>query len=43
VFIEAVINVEKNGNYHKIMCFDLFEKYGIENCKIYLVERRIRK
>ena len=28
----------KNGKYGKIMCFDLFEKYGIENCKIYLVE-----
>ena len=28
----------KDGNYHKIMCFELFEKYGLENCKIYLVE-----
>ena len=28
----------KNGKRRKIMCFDLLEKYGIENCKIYLVE-----
>ena len=28
----------KDNNRRKIMCFELFEKYGIENCKIYLVE-----
>ena len=28
----------KDGKRNKVMCFDLFEKYGIENCKIYLVE-----
>ena len=28
----------KNGKRRKITCFDLFEKYGLENCKIYLVE-----
>jgi hypothetical protein len=28
----------KDDNKRKIMCFELFEKYGIENCKIYLVE-----
>ena len=28
----------KNGNSSKLMCYELFEKYGIENCKIYLVE-----
>jgi hypothetical protein len=28
----------KDGKRTKITCFDLFEKYGLENCKIYLVE-----
>jgi hypothetical protein len=28
----------KDDNKRKIMCFELFEKYGIENCKIYLAE-----
>ena len=28
----------KNGKSQKVMCCDLFEKYGIGNCKIYLVE-----
>jgi len=28
----------KNGNRDKTSSYDLFEKYGIENCKIYLVE-----
>ena len=28
----------KNGKKGKVMCFELFEKYGLENCKIYLVE-----
>ena len=28
----------KNGDSGKCMCYNLFEKYGLENCKIYLVE-----
>jgi len=28
----------KNGKSTKVMCYELFEKYGLENCKIYLVE-----
>ena len=28
----------KNGKINKITSFDLFDKYGIENCKIELVE-----
>ena len=28
----------KNNEYHFITCFELFDKYGIENCKIELVE-----
>jgi len=28
----------KNGKHAKTSSFELFEKYGIENCKIYLVE-----
>ena len=28
----------KNGKSGKFMCYELFEKYGVENCKIYLVE-----
>ena len=28
----------KDGKRTKITCFDLFEKYGLENCKIFLVE-----
>ena len=28
----------KNGKIYKITSFDLFDKYGIENCKIELVE-----
>jgi hypothetical protein len=31
-------NCWKNGKYHKFTSFDLFDKYGIENCKIYLIE-----
>ena len=29
----------KDGNHGKYMCFELFEKYGLENCKIYLAEK----
>ena len=29
----------KDGKFGKIMCFELFEKYGLENCKIYLAEK----
>lgn len=28
----------KNGQYHNITIFNLFEKYGIENCQIILIE-----
>ena len=28
----------KIGKYHKIMTYDLFDKYGIENCDIILLE-----
>lgn len=28
----------RNGMYHKVTSFDLFDKYGIENCKIILLE-----
>jgi hypothetical protein len=28
----------KEGNKHKLMSFDLFDKYGVENCKIVLIE-----
>ena len=28
----------KNGKSTKLMCYELFEKYGLETCKIYLVE-----
>jgi ribosome-interacting GTPase 1 len=28
----------KNGKYHKFTVYDLFDKYGVENCKIYLLE-----
>ena len=28
----------KNGKYHPISSFDLFEKYGLENCLILLIE-----
>jgi hypothetical protein len=28
----------KNGQHNKLTVFNLFDKYGIENCKIYLVE-----
>ena len=28
----------KNGNHAKTFSYELFEKYSIENCKIYLVE-----
>jgi hypothetical protein len=28
----------KNGKYHYITSFKLFDKYGIENCKITLIE-----
>jgi hypothetical protein len=31
-------NQWKNGKYHKFTVFDLFDKYGIENCQIYLLE-----
>lgn len=27
-----------NGKYGKVMAYDLFDKYGIENCKIILLE-----
>ena len=27
-----------DGKSQKVMCYDLFEKYGLQNCKIYLVE-----
>jgi hypothetical protein len=26
------------GKYHKITVFDIFDKYGIENCNIFLIE-----
>lgn len=28
----------KKGKFHKITVYDLFDTYGVENCKIYLVE-----
>ena len=28
----------KNGNNQKLMSFEIFDKYGIENCKIILIE-----
>ena len=28
----------KDGSDHKFTCYDLFDKYGIENCKIDLIE-----
>ena len=28
----------KKGKYSKVSCFNIFEKYGIENCKIILME-----
>ena len=28
----------KNGKYNKVMVYDLFDKYGIENCEIILLE-----
>jgi hypothetical protein len=28
----------KNGKQQKCMCYQLFDKYGIENCKILLIE-----
>ena len=28
----------KDDKYHKFTVFDLFDKYGIDNCKIYLLE-----
>ncbi len=28
----------KNGKYHNIKSFELFDEYGIENCKIVLLE-----
>jgi hypothetical protein len=28
----------KNGKGKKVMCFDIFDKYGIENCQILLIE-----
>jgi hypothetical protein len=28
----------KNGKATKVMCFELFNKYGIENCQILLIE-----
>ena len=28
----------KNGKRHKVMSFDLFDKYGINNCQIILLE-----
>jgi hypothetical protein len=28
----------KSGQHHKTMSFDLFEKYGVENCQIVLLE-----
>lgn len=29
----------KNGTYHYVTVFDLFDKYGVDNCKIELVEQ----
>lgn len=29
----------KNSKYHFITIFDIFDKYGLENCKIYEVEK----
>jgi hypothetical protein len=31
-------NAFKNGKRYKYMCFDLFDEFGFENCKIELVE-----
>ncbi len=31
-------NCWKNGKLNKISCFDLFEKFGVENCHIILIE-----
>ena len=31
-------NCWKRGKYHYFTCFDIFEKHGIENCKIELLE-----
>ena len=28
----------KKGEYHYVSVFDLFDKYGLENCKIELIE-----
>jgi hypothetical protein len=28
----------QDGKYHKFTVYDLFDKYGVENCKIYLLE-----
>jgi hypothetical protein len=28
----------KNGNFHKITVFDLFDEFGLEKCKIELIE-----
>ena len=28
----------QNGKYHNISVFGLFDKYGVDNCKIYLLE-----
>ena len=28
----------KDGKFHKFTVFDIFDKYGIDNCKIYLLE-----
>ena len=28
----------KNGNHHKVSIFDLFDEFGLENCKIELIE-----
>lgn len=28
----------KNGKYNNVTVFDLFDKYGVDNCKIELIE-----
>ena len=28
----------KNGNYYKVQVFEIFDKYGVSNCQIVLIE-----
>ena len=38
IYIEVNINYGKKTSFDKTCSFDLFEKYGIENCRILLLE-----